>query len=954
MSSRFVRPSKYRHVYGNPAKTEVSYQNVRPSNNAWDTNFLAANSKYISLNWQAGGGGAFAIIPTSRTGKLPDLYPLARGHAATVLDTAFSPFDDSVVVSAGDDGQIGVWKLDDSVFDVLDMNAKELEAHGGVRDLVPSAKISASSRKVGQVLFHPTAANTVAAAGGDHTIKLWDIEKQADRSTLFGFTDAVQSLDFDWTGNTLVATCRDRKIRTYDPRQGGAPVQTADSHPGVKGSRVIWCGSTDRIVTTGFSKTSDRQLFLWDSKNLNTPLKTTVIDSSSGVMMPFWSDNSVIFLAGKGDGNIRYYELESDELHYLSEYKSTDPQRGMTFLPRRDLNADDNEIARAYKLTNNMIQPVSFICPRKADAFQTDIFPPAPSSVPALSGDEFFAGKSALPNLIELQHGKGVDSKTALSSATSSSIAPAASSASGDKTPSSTAATSAPASKAATPTTSSATAPATSLPEPTRASRATAEPATSTVSAPAPAPTSAPAASRFKQPSSVRPASPTKASEASKSTYSFLKENGSSASAAAAPSQSSASQSSTAARSTPAAASTSTSSPVSTPAPSASSLTTGISSLLEQLQRLNAESAARDARLHELELENQRLKAGNGAASGSGSGSTSSTFSADRFFETQTAPNNLDEFSSKARSFVERHHKQGRKVVLVTSGGTTVPLERNVVRFLDNFSAGTRGATSAEYFLSAGYAVIFMHRQHSLSPYTRHYSHTTNPFLDLLDDPSKHAGEHDSEGIRVQPSSTEQLRPVLKDYLLHSRSEEQGGKGTLLRLPFVTVNDYLFLLREMSRVMEPLGRKGMYYLAAAVSDFFVPNQRTPEHKIQSGKGSLVIEMDQVPKVLNSMVKKWVPEGFIVSFKLETDIDLLIPKASMALERYGHQIVVANDLHSRKEQVCFVFNNGEQRKGGETKWLKLNSEAVKMGKEIEEDIVKELATRHQRWIQDGHL
>lgn len=134
-----------------------------------------------------------------------------------------------------------------------------------------------------------------------------------------------------------------------------------------------------------------------------------------------------------------------------------------------------------------------------------------------------------------------------------------------------------------------------------------------------------------------------------------------------------------------------------------------------------------------------------------------------------------------------------------------------------------------------------MHRQHSLSPFTRHYSHTTNPFLDLLEDPSGSGGGGSADGsgnistsggatsdgdICVQSSSTEQLRPVLKNYLLHSRSEEQGGKGTLLRLPFVTVNDYLFLLREMSRVMEPLGRQGMYYLAAAVSDFFVPNQRT--------------------------------------------------------------------------------------------------------------------------------
>jgi phosphopantothenoylcysteine synthetase/decarboxylase len=40
-----------------------------------------------------------------------------------------------------------------------------------------------------------------------------------------------------------------------------------------------------------------------------------------------------------------------------------------------------------------------------------------------------------------------------------------------------------------------------------------------------------------------------------------------------------------------------------------------------------------------------------------------------------------------------------RQVVCVSSGGTTVPLERRCVRFIDNFSAGTRGAKSAERFL---------------------------------------------------------------------------------------------------------------------------------------------------------------------------------------------------------------------------------------------------------------
>jgi phosphopantothenate-cysteine ligase len=65
------------------------------------------------------------------------------------------------------------------------------------------------------------------------------------------------------------------------------------------------------------------------------------------------------------------------------------------------------------------------------------------------------------------------------------------------------------------------------------------------------------------------------------------------------------------------------------------------------------------------------------------------------------------------------------------SGGTTVPLEHNTVRFVDNFSAGTRGAASAEYFLEHSYAVIFMHRLKSLEPFTRHFS--GQKFMDMLE-----------------------------------------------------------------------------------------------------------------------------------------------------------------------------------------------------------------------------
>ncbi|KAK2461234.1 hypothetical protein APHAL10511_006761 [Amanita phalloides] len=321
-------------------------------------------------------------------------------------------------------------------------------------------------------------------------------------------------------------------------------------------------------------------------------------------------------------------------------------------------------------------------------------------------------------------------------------------------------------------------------------------------------------------------------------------------------------------------------------------------------------------------------------------------FSAETYFTTQLPPPTLEHDIGVVREFVERQIKAGRRVVLVTSGGTTVPLELNVVRFLDNFSAGTRGATSAEYFLKAGYAVLFMHRQFSLQPFSRHYSHSTNPFLDFLE---IHNG-NDLPAITVAPDKRRHLLEVLTAY------KSVQAAGLLHTLTFVTVNDYLWLLRAVSHELSILGKNAMYYLAAAVSDFFLPRQKMSEHKIQSGKGNLSIEMDQVPKILKPLVDEWTKDGYIVSFKLETDPKLLVPKARAALERYGHQIVIGNDLHRRKIEVVFVSRRQDDSHHDpvfEESWLRIDQNpSVGDVKEIEEDIVAELVGRHDQWIARG--
>jgi coronin-1B/1C/6 len=40
----------------------------------------------------------------------------------------------------------------------------------------------------------------------------------------------------------------------FDPRAGVEAVRTVDGHGGIKGSRVVWAGDRDRIITTGVSR----------------------------------------------------------------------------------------------------------------------------------------------------------------------------------------------------------------------------------------------------------------------------------------------------------------------------------------------------------------------------------------------------------------------------------------------------------------------------------------------------------------------------------------------------------------------------------------------------------------------------------------------------------------------------------------------------------------------------
>lgn len=304
----------------------------------------------------------------------------------------------------------------------------------------------------------------------------------------------------------------------------------------------------------------------------------------------------------------------------------------------------------------------------------------------------------------------------------------------------------------------------------------------------------------------------------------------------------------------------------------------------------------------------------------------------DKYFRTHKAPPYLAEIEQQVNEFIEYHASNtGKRIVLVTSGGTTVPLENNTVRFIDNFSAGTRGATSAEYFLENGYAVIFLHREFSLLPYSRHYSHTTNCFLDYMTEVNNK--------VEINTDFADEMLVVLRKY------KEAKESKSLLLIPFTNVNQYLYTLKLMAILLQKIEDKALFYLAAAVSDFFLPQSRMPHHKIQSqATGKLIIDLEQVPKFLRRLVDNWAPSAMIVSFKLETDHLILIDKAKGALDRYQHQLVIGNLLQTRKEEVVFVHPDGSEV------WIRLTDEQKGKDMDIEGLIIPAVIKEHSEWIK----
>nr|XP_046914736.1 coronin-2B-like isoform X2 [Dermatophagoides farinae] len=393
-----VRVSKYRHVYGMVARKDQCYDNVQITKNAHDSNFCAANPKFLAIVTESCGGGSFIIIPIDKAGRIDSHAGRVTGHRGQIYDIKWNPFNDNVIASCSDDTTIKLWYIPDE--GLLSRNMQQ-----------PIIELRGHKRRVNFIEWHPTADNILVSAGSDHLMIVWNTLTADVCRVITCHTETIHSMSFNRDGSLIATTSKDKKLRIIDPRSTQV-VNEGLCHHGTKASKVVYLGDSQRLFTVGFSRYSDRQWAVWSERDLTSPLTIENIDSSSGVLFPYYDhDTRMVYVAGKGDGNIRYYETTDEHpyCHYLSQFLSGFPQRSLGMMPKRGCDVYKCEIVRFYKLhaTKHICEPISMIVPRKSEQFQSDVFPDTAAPTPALTADQWLSGQNRNPVLFNLKTGAG-------------------------------------------------------------------------------------------------------------------------------------------------------------------------------------------------------------------------------------------------------------------------------------------------------------------------------------------------------------------------------------------------------------------------------------------------------------------------------------------------------------------------------------------------------------------
>eukprot|EP00605_Chrysophyceae_sp_TOSAG23-4_P000828 GSChrysophyteH1.ASY1.ANO1.918.1 assembled CDS len=370
--------SSFRHAIIKADKDAV-FSDLGQCDSILDGRRLSANCRYVSF--MAKGGQALHVLPLSSPGRqasIPSIGPTSQG----IQDHDFDPFaeGDDRLAAVSTDGKVYLWKIPNGgiTSNLRDANELTTSTKSPLRGLAwhPSAQGVLAVRSSRQIFVFDTFTNGKEGAASADGIFKGDI------------------LSFCWNadGSAVAISSKDKVMRLLDPRREGAgcvlqECAAGQSHTGARFCNLCWLGDSPYLLSAGHSSSQDRELYVWDSRNLaEGPVLKEKVDS--GNMSPLYpiydADTGLLSLMSRGSCSVRLYEVNTSGTISITalacETVGSAALHGVTALPKQANALMDNEVIRLLFLNvadsgRCVVQPVSTLVPRKQSGFQQDLFP---------------------------------------------------------------------------------------------------------------------------------------------------------------------------------------------------------------------------------------------------------------------------------------------------------------------------------------------------------------------------------------------------------------------------------------------------------------------------------------------------------------------------------------------------------------------------------------------------
>jgi coronin-1B/1C/6 len=227
------------------------------------------------------------------------------------------------------------------------------------------------------------------------------------------------SIDWNYNGSLIAGIDRANAVRVFDPRAGDQVTMAKNAHSGAKPCYMCWLGDSPNILTSGAARLGWREFSLWDHRKMSDPVSANKIDQGALSFEPLYiEDNGVVLFAARGENTFHSFEIEDltratlkpDHCgeNPLAVYKCASfvapgaPTTAIALSPRRTLDTQATQVARVFRLSPTVLEPITFTVPRSSETkefFSDDLYPDARSGQPALSLGQWKEGTDANPCL---------------------------------------------------------------------------------------------------------------------------------------------------------------------------------------------------------------------------------------------------------------------------------------------------------------------------------------------------------------------------------------------------------------------------------------------------------------------------------------------------------------------------------------------------------------------------